>query len=53
LNAAHAIGRDADVGSLEPGKRMDAVVVDGEAVDLLRVGAPSIRNVIKDGRVVA
>ena len=33
LNAAYAVGRDADVGSLEPGKLMDAVIVDGEAVD--------------------
>jgi imidazolonepropionase len=53
LNAAFSIGRDADVGSLEPGKTMDAVVVDGEAVDLVRIGAPAIRHVIKRGRVVA
>jgi imidazolonepropionase len=53
LNAAYAIGRDADVGSLEPGKRMDAVVVDGEAVDLIRVGAPAIGAVVKNGRVAA
>jgi imidazolonepropionase len=53
LNAAHAIGRDADVGSLEPGKRMDAVIVDGEVVDLIRVGAPSIAAVVKNGRVAA
>jgi imidazolonepropionase len=53
LNAAYSIGRDADVGSLEPGKLMDAVVLNGEAVDLLRVGAPSIRSVVKNGRVVA
>jgi imidazolonepropionase len=53
LNAAYAIGRDADVGSLEPGKLMDAVIVDGEAVDLIRVGAPAIAAVVKRGRVVA
>jgi imidazolonepropionase len=53
LNAAYAIGRDADVGSLEPGKLMDAVIVDGEAVDIIRVGAPAIAAVIKKGRVVA
>ena len=51
LNAAYAIGRDADVGSLEPGKLMDAVIVDGEAVDLIRVGAPAIAAVVKRGRV--
>jgi imidazolonepropionase len=53
LNAAYAIGREADVGSLEPGKQMDAVIVNGEAVDLIRVGAPSIRSVVKLGRAVA
>jgi imidazolonepropionase len=53
LNAAYAIGRDADVGSLEPGKLMDAVIVNGETVDLIRVGAPAIEAVVKRGRVVA
>jgi imidazolonepropionase len=53
LNAAYAIGREADVGSLEPGKLMDAVIVDGEAVNLIRVGAPAIAAVVKKGRVVA
>jgi imidazolonepropionase len=53
LNAAYAIGRDADVGSLEPDKLMDAVIVDGEAVDLIRVGTPAIAAVVKRGRVVA
>jgi imidazolonepropionase len=52
LNAAYSIGRDADVGSLEPGKLMDAVVIDGEAIDVIRVGAPSIRAVVKAGRIV-
>jgi imidazolonepropionase-like amidohydrolase len=40
------------VGSLEPGKRFDGVLVAGTAVELLRVGASAIRQVIKDGRVV-
>ena len=53
LNAAYAIGRDAEAGSLEPGKLMDAVVVDSDVVDLIRVGAPAIRHVVKRGRVVA
>ena len=53
LNAAYAIDRDAEVGSLETGKLMDAVVVDGDVVDLIRVGAPAIRHVVKRGRVVA
>jgi len=40
------------VGSLEVGKQMDAVVVRGSAVNLIRVGADTIRAVIKKGRVV-
>jgi imidazolonepropionase len=53
LNAAYSLDRHDQVGSLEAGKRMDAVVVDGEAVDLLRVGAPSVAAVVKNGRVAS
>jgi len=53
INAAWSIDRADRAGSLEPGKLMDAVIVDGELVDLIRVGATSIRAVIKKGRVVA
>jgi imidazolonepropionase len=52
INAAWSVDRSDRVGSLEPGKLMDAVVIDGELVDLIRVGAPAIRAVIKAGRVV-
>jgi imidazolonepropionase len=52
INAAWALDRDQIVGSLEPGKQMDAVVVEGDAIELLRVGATSIRHVIKRGRIV-
>jgi hypothetical protein len=31
---------------------MDAVPVSGDAVDLIRGGAPTIRMVVKRGRVV-
>ena len=44
LNAAAALGRQDRVGSLEPGKQFDAVVVDGPLSDLVRVGAPVIRR---------
>ena len=53
LNAAYALDRHQQVGSLEPGKQMDAVIVDGPAIDLVRVGAVTIRAVIKKGKVVA
>jgi imidazolonepropionase len=51
-NAAWAIDRAQDVGSLETGKLMDAVVVRGDAINLIRIGAPSIAAVIKRGRIV-
>ena len=53
INAAFAIDRHDRVGSLEPGKQLDAVVVRGDLVDLLRVGATAITHVIKKGRVVS
>jgi imidazolonepropionase len=53
INAAYALDRHASVGSLEVGKQLDAVVIRGDAVDLLRVGAPAIVAVVKNGRVVS
>jgi imidazolonepropionase len=50
INAAHSLDRASSVGSLEPGKRMDAVLVAGSAIELIRVGASSIAGVIKNGR---
>jgi len=52
INAAYSLDRHQRVGSLEPGKQMDAVVVDGPAIDLIRVGAETIRAVVKKGRLV-
>ena len=52
INAAWSVDRADRIGSLETGKCLDAVVVNGELVDLIRVGAPAIRHVIKSGRVV-
>jgi len=52
LNAAWSIGRAESAGSLEPGKLMDAVVLKGDLADVLRVGATSVRMVIKRGKVV-
>ena len=53
INAAYSLDRHDRLGSLEVGKQMDAVIVDGLAIDLVRVGAPIIRTVIKKGRPVA
>jgi imidazolonepropionase len=52
INAAAALDRQSDYGSLEPGKMLDAVIVDGPLSELVRVGAPVIHAVVKHGHVV-
>ena len=51
INAAASIDRHDSIGSLEAGKLLDAVIVSGMLTDLIRVGGPVIRQVIKRGRV--
>jgi imidazolonepropionase len=54
VNAACSLDLQHEVGSIEPGKRADLVLLRSpRLVDLVRVGAPAIRAVVKDGRVVA
>ena len=50
INAAASLDRQDRVGSLEPGKQLDAVLVNGPAINLLRVGAASIACVFKRGK---
>ncbi len=52
LNAAASIDRHDTVGSLEVGKQLDAVIVAGMLTDLIRVGGPVVKHVLKRGRVV-
>ena len=52
INGAWSLGRADSVGSLEPGKLMDVVLIAGDAIDLIRVGAASIAAVIKRGKLV-
>jgi imidazolonepropionase len=52
INGAYALDRDARVGSLEPGKQCDAVLIDGPAASLLRVNASPIVAVFKKGTQV-
>jgi imidazolonepropionase len=52
INAAASLDRDREHGSLEAGKMLDAVIVDGPLSELVRVGAPVIAAVIKRGRIV-
>ncbi|MBY0496178.1 MAG: imidazolonepropionase [Cyanobacteria bacterium] len=51
INAAASIDRQDTIGSLEAGKQLDAVIVSGTLTDLIRVGGPVIRQVLKRGRV--
>jgi len=53
INGAYSLDCHETAGSLEPGKLMDAVLVRGQAIDLIRVGAASIAAVIKRGAVVS
>ncbi|HUL71896.1 MAG TPA: imidazolonepropionase [Vicinamibacterales bacterium] len=51
INGAVSLDRQDRVGSLEPGKQFDAVLIDGPAIGLLRVNAPPIRAVFKKGKI--
>jgi len=53
INGAWSLDRDGDAGSLEPGKLADAVFVRGDAINLIRVGAPAVAAVLKRGRIRA
>lgn len=54
INAAHAIGRAAEVGSIETGKKADLVIFDAADYRSIayRLGANLVRKVIKSGRLV-
>lgn len=54
INAAHALGRASDIGSLEEGKKADIVVFDAPNYDYLayRYGTNLVSSVIKNGQVV-
>jgi len=54
LNSAHAIGRGQEVGSLEPGKQADILILDTADYRQLgyRYGVNLVQTVIKKGQVV-
>lgn len=54
INAAHAIGKAKEVGSLEIGKKADVIVLDIPNHKFLgcRVGVNLVEQVIKNGRLV-
>jgi imidazolonepropionase len=52
VNAAASLDRAQEAGTLEVGKRADLLVLRSDRLlELLRVGVPAIRAVVKDGRV--
>jgi imidazolonepropionase len=54
LNAACSLGRGAEIGSLEPGKRADVAVLDlpNHRHLTYELGRNPVRAVVKRGRVV-
>ena len=53
INAAWSLDLSDRLGSLERGKLADFLVVDGDPINIVRVGAPSILAVVKKGQVVS
>lgn len=55
LNAAYAIGRGDQIGSLAPGKQADVLILDVDDYRALgyRYGTNLVRTVVKQARVVA
>ena len=52
INGAWSLDLAGEVGSLEAGKLADMVLVNGDAINVIRVGAQSIAGVVKRGRLV-
>ncbi|HEY6554509.1 MAG TPA: imidazolonepropionase [Vicinamibacteria bacterium] len=53
IGGAYSVGLEGEVGSLEVGKRADLLILrSARLLDLLRIGVPAVRAVVKDGRVV-
>ena len=54
LNAAYAIGRGAEIGSLEPGKQADFLILDVDDYRQLgyRFGTNLVQTVVKKGKIV-
>jgi imidazolonepropionase len=54
VNAAFAIGKGTEVGTLEPGRAADLLVLDADSVGHLgyRLGGNLVEKVVKSGRIV-
>jgi imidazolonepropionase-like amidohydrolase len=51
VNGAKWLGKDAEFGTIEPGKRADLIIVDGDPLKDIK-NTRKITTVIQDGRVV-
>lgn len=54
VNAAHAVGRGLEVGSLEPWKKADIIVLDARSYEHIpyHIGTNLVETVIKGGKIV-
>ena len=54
INAAHALNRGSSLGSLEPGKLADVIILDAPSLDFIpyHVGVNLVETVIKRGSTV-
>ncbi len=54
INAAHALGRAGEIGSLEPGKKADVVICGCPSHEILidTFGTNLVEKVIKDGKIL-
>ena len=54
VNAAYAIGRGKTLGSLEPGKQADIIILDVETAAQIPYffGTNLVRTVIKNGKII-
>src|SRR5204863_8218527 len=50
INGAHAIGMEQDLGSLEPGKLADLIVLDANPLEDIH-NTNTVRYVLKNGRL--
>ena len=54
LNAAYAVGRQQEIGSIEKGKKADIVIFDAANIDYVvyHYGINHVETVIKNGKIV-
>jgi imidazolonepropionase-like amidohydrolase len=51
IRAAELLGREADLGSIAPGRFADLIAVNGDPIDNIRL-LETVDHVMKDGAIV-